>query len=147
MSYIIGLVFYATHYPESKWPGRFDYIGHSHQVSRSFPVRPLYRARLTLVLRVHPLQIWHIAILCGIWFHYTGTLKIFEARHTLACAASVGGMGDPLTAGTGAPMSTYLRGWSKWLLPAGMIPQHHHAFGVASPPNGGLMDYIVPVTA
>lgn len=31
-AYVFGLVFYATHFPECKWPGRFDYIGHSHQV-------------------------------------------------------------------------------------------------------------------
>jgi predicted membrane channel-forming protein YqfA (hemolysin III family) len=32
-AYVCGLVFYAFHYPESKWPGKFDYIGASHQVS------------------------------------------------------------------------------------------------------------------
>jgi predicted membrane channel-forming protein YqfA (hemolysin III family) len=31
-AYVFGLMFYATHFPECKWPGKFDYIGHSHQV-------------------------------------------------------------------------------------------------------------------
>ena len=32
-TYVFGLVFYALHFPECAWPGRFDYWGHSHQVS------------------------------------------------------------------------------------------------------------------
>lgn len=31
-SYIFGLIFYAFHFPENMWPGRFDYWFASHQV-------------------------------------------------------------------------------------------------------------------
>lgn len=33
VSYVAGLMFYAFHFPEAKYPGKFDYLGHSHQVS------------------------------------------------------------------------------------------------------------------
>ena len=35
IAYVTGLMFYAFHAPESIWPGKFDYIGASHQVSGS----------------------------------------------------------------------------------------------------------------
>ncbi len=31
-AYVFGLIFYATNWPESKLPGRFDIIGSSHNV-------------------------------------------------------------------------------------------------------------------
>ena len=38
-AYVLGLTFYATHFPECKWPGKFDYIGHSHQASHCYSPR------------------------------------------------------------------------------------------------------------
>lgn len=32
VAYVIGLLFYAFHFPECKWPGKFDIWGSSHQV-------------------------------------------------------------------------------------------------------------------
>eukprot|EP00218_Dolichomastix_sp_CCMP3274_P001990 CAMPEP_0170161018 /NCGR_PEP_ID=MMETSP0033_2-20121228/74982_1 /TAXON_ID=195969 /ORGANISM="Dolichomastix tenuilepis, Strain CCMP3274" /LENGTH=321 /DNA_ID=CAMNT_0010398607 /DNA_START=29 /DNA_END=991 /DNA_ORIENTATION=+ len=29
--YLIGVIFYVTHWPERRWPGSFDVLGHSHQ--------------------------------------------------------------------------------------------------------------------
>ena len=37
MAYVIGLVFYAFHWPECVWPGRFDRWGASHHVSCPVP--------------------------------------------------------------------------------------------------------------
>lgn len=31
-AYVVGLLFYAFHFPECKWPGKFDTWGSSHQV-------------------------------------------------------------------------------------------------------------------
>ncbi|GHJ87456.1 hypothetical protein NliqN6_3858 [Naganishia liquefaciens] len=60
-AYVLGLTFYATHFPECKWPGKFDYIGHSH-------------------------QIWHMCIVLAIFLHYRGCIHIFEHREALSCA-------------------------------------------------------------
>ncbi|EPX74697.1 hemolysin-III family protein [Schizosaccharomyces octosporus yFS286] len=54
-SYIIGVIFYALHIPEKLNPGIFDIVGNSH-------------------------QLWHIAIIIGIGFHYYG-IKTFETTH------------------------------------------------------------------
>ncbi|EPY50816.1 hemolysin-III family protein [Schizosaccharomyces cryophilus OY26] len=54
-SYIIGVLFYALHVPEKLYPGVFDIVGNSH-------------------------QLWHIAIIIGIGFHYYG-IKTFETYH------------------------------------------------------------------
>ncbi|CAA91897.1 Hemolysin-III family protein [Schizosaccharomyces pombe] len=54
-SYIIGVLFYGLHIPERFLPGKFDIIGNSH-------------------------QIWHIAIIVGVAFHYTG-VKRFETDY------------------------------------------------------------------
>lgn len=35
LSYIAGLMFYATHFPECCWPGKFDYAG-SHSIWHMF---------------------------------------------------------------------------------------------------------------
>lgn len=44
-SYLTGLVFYATNFPEVYFPGKFDLVGHSH-------------------------QFWHLGILGGVWWHW-----------------------------------------------------------------------------
>lgn len=35
VAYVVGLLFYAFHFPECKWPGKFDIWGSSHQVRYS----------------------------------------------------------------------------------------------------------------
>ena len=44
-SYMVGFIFYATQFPEKRWPGRFDLLGHSH-------------------------QIWHIFVFTGAFLYY-----------------------------------------------------------------------------
>ena len=51
--YVVGAVIYATHIPERWFPGAFDYVGGSH-------------------------NIWHIAVLGGILFHYTAMIEFFN---------------------------------------------------------------------
>jgi adiponectin receptor len=50
--YFGGAIIYASKIPERWWPGMFDYIGGSHNV-------------------------WHIAVLGGILFHYTAMQQFF----------------------------------------------------------------------
>lgn len=61
--YIIGLVFYATHWPERAWPGRFDRLGHAH-------------------------QLWHIAIVLAILLHYRAALQFHANRFDFSCSSS-----------------------------------------------------------
>jgi adiponectin receptor len=51
--YLIGAVIYAAQVPEKWWPGFFDYAGASH-------------------------NIWHLAVLGGILFHYTAMISFFN---------------------------------------------------------------------
>jgi adiponectin receptor len=51
--YLIGAIIYAAQVPEKWWPGRFDYAGASH-------------------------NIWHLAVLGGILFHYTAMISFFN---------------------------------------------------------------------
>lgn len=51
--YVLGAVVYALQIPEKWWPGMFDYVGGSH-------------------------NIWHVAVLGGIWFHYRAMGEFFE---------------------------------------------------------------------
>lgn len=59
--YVGGLVFYATQFPESWKPGRFDTWGHSH-------------------------QLWHIGIVLAIVFHYRAALVFHANRFEFSCA-------------------------------------------------------------
>lgn len=59
--YVGGLVFYATQFPESWAPGRFDTWGHSH-------------------------QLWHIGIVLAIVFHYRAALVFHANRFEFSCA-------------------------------------------------------------
>ena len=44
--YVVGFVFWQHNFPEQRWPGAFDLVGHSH-------------------------QIWHILVFFVIcWFYY-----------------------------------------------------------------------------
>jgi len=58
--YLIGLIIYATKYPEKCCPGKFDLIGHSH-------------------------QIWHICVLLGIIFTYFGAFNNYYTRIKIPC--------------------------------------------------------------
>ena len=51
--YLTGAIIYASQVPEKWWPGLFDYAGGSH-------------------------NIWHLAVLAGILFHYTAMMEFFQ---------------------------------------------------------------------
>lgn len=53
MVYLTGAIIYASQVPEKWWPGLFDYAGASH-------------------------NIWHLAVLGGILFHYTAMMEFFQ---------------------------------------------------------------------
>ncbi|KAI9829503.1 MAG: hypothetical protein M1819_006323 [Sarea resinae] len=50
--YVLGACIYAGKIPERWWPGGFDYVGGSH-------------------------NLWHLAVLCGILFHYMAMQDFF----------------------------------------------------------------------
>lgn len=54
-SYVAGVAVYAMRFPEKYWPGRFDLVGHSHQM-------------------------WHIAIVVAIALHFRAILLFHENR-------------------------------------------------------------------
>jgi adiponectin receptor len=62
--YVVGAVVYASHIPERWCPGAFDYVGGSH-------------------------NIWHLAVLGGILFHYAAMLEFFNGAFQRA--GEVGG--------------------------------------------------------
>lgn len=51
--YLLGAIVYASHVPEKWWPGLFDYAGASH-------------------------NLWHLAVLGGILFHYTAMMELYQ---------------------------------------------------------------------
>ncbi|KAI9671513.1 MAG: hypothetical protein M1817_003565 [Caeruleum heppii] len=64
--YILGAVIYASQIPERWWPGGFDYFGGSH-------------------------NLWHVAVLGGILFHYLAMQDFFAGafhRARVECAVS-----------------------------------------------------------
>ncbi|KAG7137250.1 hypothetical protein HYQ45_005401 [Verticillium longisporum] len=64
MVYLVGAIVYASQIPERWWPGCFDYIGGSH-------------------------NLWHLAVLGGILFHYSAMQAFFEGafrRAELECS-------------------------------------------------------------
>lgn len=86
-AYIFGLVFYATQFPESFWPGRFDVVGHAH-------------------------QIWHISIVVAILLHHRATFYWHQERFNFSCAAPspsmTGGAADALTASSSAIFDAFI---------------------------------------
>jgi len=54
--YFVGAVVYAARVPERWLPGKFDYLGASH-------------------------NIWHVAVLCGIVAHYFAMQEMFSQAH------------------------------------------------------------------
>lgn len=57
--YILGAGIYAARVPERLRPGRFDIVGHSH-------------------------QIFHVLVVCAAIAHLTGLLRAFDYRHSIA---------------------------------------------------------------
>ena len=55
--YILGAVIYAVRVPERLWPGKFDILGHSH-------------------------QIFHVLVVLAAAAHLTGLLRAFDYRHS-----------------------------------------------------------------
>ncbi|WFD01555.1 inc metabolism membrane protein [Malassezia obtusa] len=53
--YVGGVAVYAMRFPEKYWPGRFDLVGHSHQM-------------------------WHVAIVLAIALHYRAILLFHQGR-------------------------------------------------------------------
>lgn len=60
LTYITGLVFYGFHFPESRWPGKFDTWGASH-------------------------QIWHSFIIIAIILHYRAIFVAHAVRYEYSC--------------------------------------------------------------
>lgn len=60
-AYVVGLLFYAFHFPECKWPGKFDTWGSSH-------------------------QIWHLGIVVAIVLHYRAIFVAHNVKHEYSCA-------------------------------------------------------------
>ena len=50
-TYIIGVIFMITKWPESRWPGKFDYWFQSH-------------------------QIWHVCVVIGALIQYAGSREV-----------------------------------------------------------------------
>lgn len=59
-SYIFGVCIYISRVPERFYPGKFDFIGHSH-------------------------NIWHIFVLVAAMFHYFVCLEVYHVRQQLKC--------------------------------------------------------------
>lgn len=65
--YFVGALIYASHVPEKWWPGLFDYAGGSH-------------------------NLWHLAVLGGILFHYAAMMELYQGafRRASECGCSIG---------------------------------------------------------
>jgi len=61
-TYIFGAVVYAIKFPESKYPGKFDYCGQSH-------------------------NLWHLFVIAASLIHFCGILQIYDARRLEICPA------------------------------------------------------------
>lgn len=94
--YVGGLVFYATQFPESWAPGRFDTWGHSH-------------------------QLWHIGIVLAIVFHYRAALVFHANRFEFSCAVPGEGMaaGMAASASTSSTFVQHLLSSIAWIQPFG----------------------------
>jgi adiponectin receptor len=61
-SYLIGVGIYIARVPERFFPGKFDFIGHSH-------------------------NIWHIFVVTAAIFHYFACLEVYHTRQQMKCPA------------------------------------------------------------
>ncbi|KAF9140966.1 hypothetical protein BG015_001457 [Linnemannia schmuckeri] len=66
LAYLTGLLFYGHRFPEKQFPGVFDRWGHSHQV-------------------------WHVAVVAGIYYHYMAMVHFYNSRYSFGCQAVYGG--------------------------------------------------------
>ncbi|OMJ66997.1 hypothetical protein SteCoe_35968 [Stentor coeruleus] len=62
VSYLTGVAIYISRVPERFYPGKFDFIGSSH-------------------------NIWHLFVLSAALFHYLGSLDVYHTRQSLTCFA------------------------------------------------------------
>lgn len=62
LTYVVGLLFYAFHFPECCAPGKFDIWGASHNM-------------------------WHLCIVGAIILHYRAVFHVFNTRWDYSCAA------------------------------------------------------------
>jgi len=69
--YVLGLLFYAFHFPECYFPGKFDIWGASHNM-------------------------WHIGIVLAIILHYNAIFFAFDYRWDYSCAAPDAGTPFPV---------------------------------------------------
>jgi adiponectin receptor len=60
--YLGGLAFFITQFPESKWPGKFDLWGHSHQY-------------------------WHLCVFFAQFVYFVSVAYAYSIRHQIACDA------------------------------------------------------------
>jgi adiponectin receptor len=60
VSYLTGVAIYISRVPERFYPGKFDFIGSSH-------------------------NIWHLFVLSAALFHYLGSLFVYHTRQSLTC--------------------------------------------------------------
>ena len=60
ITYVIGGIIYIIRFPERKYPGKFDYIGSSH-------------------------QLFHITVVLAAYFHYLGSLDAYYSRFNNLC--------------------------------------------------------------
>ncbi|KAI9490928.1 hemolysin-III related-domain-containing protein [Zychaea mexicana] len=62
--YLLGVVVYGNQWPEAFWPGKFDNLGHSH-------------------------QLWHLFVCGGIWYHYLAAVSFVGQREVFGfCSAA-----------------------------------------------------------
>ncbi|KAL1296923.1 hypothetical protein AAFC00_004533 [Neodothiora populina] len=82
--YVTGVALYATKFPERCWPGRFDFVGASHQG-------------------------FHVFVLFGAGAHLAGVLRAFAFNHapeTRVCAGFGGVAGEFVAAAAAAAAGT-----------------------------------------
>lgn len=80
--YLSGVAIYASQFPESMWPGRFDFIGHSH-------------------------QLWHIFVVFAALIHYKSALELVNWSITIRHGQdSTCSLWSP-NAASGAPISSF----------------------------------------
>ena len=71
-SYLFGAYLYAMQFPESKFPGKFDYWFHSH-------------------------QIFHFCVVAGAFLHYVGLIKSYNWHMANECYGLMGSLTPPVT--------------------------------------------------
>ena len=94
-SYLVGVFLYAMRFPESHFPGVFDYFLHSHQVTAR-PPAPSHRCQSAHVLtraacevgpphRTSAAQIFHLCVVLAAVIHWIGLLEAYEWHMATPC--------------------------------------------------------------